>query len=1813
MDTVMETKQVSEKPTTKKEIRQPPSSFNIKSFFTPKVATIIDKPVVQSSSSFIKDSIVSPATNIAVTDSCSPSPQSVGDDNYLEFVLSSSSNQNEKNESEFVVDLQYDDVEQDTLEVGKANQMLADSDALEIVDSSEVIVDNKLSTQQKEPESTTKHPLFARMAQAQANANKEKEKEKSKPIKVEVPKVEKDKSKGRKRKSDGPIDVNETETTIAEIDDKLISNESTSAPVLVHDASQDNLISETVPYRDNGTEEAIVDCGDVSKSIEEQVDEPTIESTSSEVNVLRSGRPCRRAVLNTIGRAEQMREELRRQEELLNQRRRRAPPVKAAKESHSDSDSDVVAVEVDEISDSSDDEGNSRLQRKTKPIKEPKVPKQKEEKAKKANPFFMSKEQKLLLKEEEKRQREEERLRRVAEEEKLRIQKQQETEERIREQFRQERSRKQVESQSLFGTSTQFNEQFVRQIMEKDSFDMDETDTEAIALGVSTVWFPLVQSVCGSLDAYVAPTLCLRSQSSNRDTSASPYESLNLSPFDDRSVCEGGMYSDGFLLMSWTEAFFQICTLIAPPSSSASVNVGVSSTNMTTVRSNSQVVDLSSDVIDLSSQEGPATPLINPALLLTDQFQPRFNSDVSASQDEAIAKLAQWMQSWAAKTRTVSHSQKKNTATKSKRKKSYDDDYDDDSEDEDKDDEITNVALLEGPFGSSKTVSTYACARSAGLAVLEVNASQDRKASDVKSIVMEASQSRRVAGDGNHAFSNTSASTGNEVNYQNLILFDEVDINVEEDTGMQQAIAQIAKITKCPMVLTSENPVYFLDNLNPLIISTKRPSYRDCVVFLTDVITKLIDSVSPATAAVLKHQIESEFSPLKVLLFSLVDICDCDLRKCLNHLQLIFPSLQHNLNRYSSSNGISSIESIESINSSFLVQKAISHAGDDVSLFEQSFQSLCVSGNTVATEATTTTTATTTTATDKQSFVAFAPVVTQVSPHRGLVGGGQVIQITGRNFLQLDLKLRDTTGDTTTDSSVCPVQVLFDDIVCSDMVVLSDTKISVRLPVCEETKTSDVHMLTVTVSFATVILRSDSTGVGNSWVLLTENSFRKLDVKPIQKSSSSAHSFFLGKSTNLSADDNTTTNVKASARKRKGTPQKQASLKSRIEGANVGSDDDGDEIFDETIGEGAPVLDKMAVNDDSIKPIEKRRRCIITDDDDDDDEEKPTLRDSDRKLDEATPTVVVEEVCDDSYEDEIALVSVTVIDIDHHRDAQVITVKSDNIIESLPQPPSTSDQLQTALHAATSRSQDTKAKTANWRNDPNISGLEYCDVTSDSNDKNTSISNFSISFDASSDRQVDVACVQSLDDLWSMRDCWSVSDVFSTGCDNRLKYADFRHDIDCAQSTKVSSGHTSNASVKPASIADIVGATSSSTNTAAASSSATGNAITAGEETTTEEKTEFSIGFIPNRNDLNEPAVAFIAHQSAHFLVQFASTHIMDHLSQSGSTSSSSLYSHYVELLDNARCTEVSNCATDAYIRDLLTAPPDNTKNRPDLPAGSSQSSIKLSQSKSQSLSQSQPLSQKSNAGSSRKKSRYFVDDDDEDEEWMFEDNTAQNQSKNKSQESTISTSRSKRALFQEDDANADKVIGSNAIIQPTNVSNNGDNVIVALNSTTTATTSTSDPSHICGANHSTFLLRRKEFISYVHEYLNQSILALPFACPLPVSTYSVQPYPTSRCVRRDVSLDYIPLLGRMVQAELESDYLRNLGSYSTASVDRRSSSRMRGKAESTQRFKRMMSLTELDELVVEKLLIFGFIASHSRDNIKNLDHFASNLPLWMF
>lgn len=103
----------------------------------------------------------------------------------------------------------------------------------------------------------------------------------------------------------------------------------------------------------------------------------------------------------------------------------------------------------------------------------------------------------------------------------------------------------------------------------------------------------------------------------------------------------------------------------------------------------------------------------------------------------------------------------------------------------------TNAMLLVGPTGIGKTASVYACANELGFRIIENNSCNKRTGSSIMSLLSEVTQSQVIENSSSDNFSQDT-----------ILLFEEIDVLFEEDTGFFHSLKLLIEQSKRPIILT---------------------------------------------------------------------------------------------------------------------------------------------------------------------------------------------------------------------------------------------------------------------------------------------------------------------------------------------------------------------------------------------------------------------------------------------------------------------------------------------------------------------------------------------------------------------------------------------------------------------------------------------------------------------------------------------------------------------------------------------------------------------------------------------------------------------------------------------------------------------------------------------------------------------------------------------------------------------------------------------------------------------------------------------------
>ncbi|KAJ2853290.1 hypothetical protein GGI22_004924, partial [Coemansia erecta] len=183
-------------------------------------------------------------------------------------------------------------------------------------------------------------------------------------------------------------------------------------------------------------------------------------------------------------------------------------------------------------------------------------------------------------------------------------------------------------------------------------------------------------------------------------------------------------------------------------------------------------------------------------------FQPADNCDSDSSDDfipSAVTKRRQYRKSgdlddviaWAKSNGTLSDV--RDNLHRDSRHRRNGSGYTSSSEME----SFSNVVLLQGPSGSCKTATVYACAEECGFEVCEIHPGQKRSGKDVLDTLEDALRSHTIV-----ATSKGASATPETVANQMLILVEQIDILFEQDQRLWPALKQLALKSRRPIVLT---------------------------------------------------------------------------------------------------------------------------------------------------------------------------------------------------------------------------------------------------------------------------------------------------------------------------------------------------------------------------------------------------------------------------------------------------------------------------------------------------------------------------------------------------------------------------------------------------------------------------------------------------------------------------------------------------------------------------------------------------------------------------------------------------------------------------------------------------------------------------------------------------------------------------------------------------------------------------------------------------------------------------------------------------
>ncbi len=103
-----------------------------------------------------------------------------------------------------------------------------------------------------------------------------------------------------------------------------------------------------------------------------------------------------------------------------------------------------------------------------------------------------------------------------------------------------------------------------------------------------------------------------------------------------------------------------------------------------------------------------------------------------------------------------------------------------------------------------------------------------------------------------------------------------MDLLFDEDTAFWPALAQVSQKAKCPIVLTATSAPDELNNFKMKHIALERPSSTECSVQLAEV----------AKSEGMRFSKNLDVGETSRRLNLIAEVCQCDLRKILNEMQL---------------------------------------------------------------------------------------------------------------------------------------------------------------------------------------------------------------------------------------------------------------------------------------------------------------------------------------------------------------------------------------------------------------------------------------------------------------------------------------------------------------------------------------------------------------------------------------------------------------------------------------------------------------------------------------------------------------------------------------------------------------------------------------------------------------------------------------------------------------------------------------------------------------------------------------------------------------
>jgi len=246
-------------------------------------------------------------------------------------------------------------------------------------------------------------------------------------------------------------------------------------------------------------------------------------------------------------------------------------------------------------------------------------------------------------------------------------------------------------------------------------------------------------------------------------------------------------------------------------------------------------------------------------------------------------------------TAEQAHQARKGVKKRKKKNRKRDYDYDDDfTTDQECEDGLNNVYILAGPSGSGKTSLAHAVAKQCQCVTLEINTTVDRSGSALKKAIEECTQSystlamlKKGAGyfglegvDDTNLQDTDDENEGNASPSLALILIDEVDLLFETDVGFWQSLNNLSKKAKCPIILTAQEIPQQLFNSSAITYRyafLTKPTPMECA-------SKMCQIAKMENMAWQKDC--KDKSVIKDGLSTVARLCNCDMRKIMNEMQL---------------------------------------------------------------------------------------------------------------------------------------------------------------------------------------------------------------------------------------------------------------------------------------------------------------------------------------------------------------------------------------------------------------------------------------------------------------------------------------------------------------------------------------------------------------------------------------------------------------------------------------------------------------------------------------------------------------------------------------------------------------------------------------------------------------------------------------------------------------------------------------------------------------------------------------------------------------